>query len=117
MEAAVEAVVQNIIVNSPLVQRRSRPQESPIKFLFKEDPAVAVGNKNSTTVAAAAPVSVFDETQKTRKKKNHNSIRNFFGGMITSVRNVMNQLITSPLDNSIPLMDCVAARGEWSAVS
>ena len=113
MEAAVEAVVQNIIVNSPLVQRRSRPQESPIKFLFKEDPAVAVGNKNSTTVAAAAPVSVFDETQKTsRKKKNRSSIRNFFGGMITSVRNVMNQLITSPLDNSIPLIDCVAARGE-----
>ena len=114
MEAAVEAVVQNIIVNSPLVQRRrSRPQEAPIKFLFKEDPAVAVGNKNSTTVAATAAVSVFDESQKTsRKKKNRSSIRNFFGGMITSVRNVMNQLITSPLDNSIPLIDCVAARGE-----
>ena len=114
MEAAVEAVVQNIIVNSPLVQRRStRPHESPIKFLFKED-HIAVGNKNSTTVAAAtAAVSVFDETQKTsRKKKNRSSIRNFFGGMITSVRNVMNQLITSPLDNSIPLIDCVAARGE-----
>ena len=112
MEAAVEAVVQNIIVNSPLVQRRStRPHESPIKFLFKED-HISVGNKNSTTVAATAAVSVFDETQKTRKKKNRNSIRNFFGGMITSVRNVMNQLITSPLDNSIPLIDCVAARGE-----
>ena len=114
MEAAVEAVVQNIIVNSPLVQRRStRPHESPIKFLFKED-HIAVGNKNSTTVAATAAVSVFDESQKTsRKKKNRSSIRNFFGGMITSVRNVMNQLITSPLDNSIPLMDCVAARGEF----
>ena len=39
-------------------------------------------------------------------------LKNFFGGMMSSVKNVMNQLITSPLDNAIPLMDCVAARGK-----
>ena len=39
-------------------------------------------------------------------------LKNFFGGMMTSVKNVMNQLITSPLDNAIPLMDCVAARSK-----
>ena len=97
--AKMEAMVQDIIVNSPLVHRRSRrPQESPIKFLVKQTESEAD-----------------DETEKHKNNNNRRKnqrIRNFFGGMITSVRNVMHHLITSPLDNSIPLMDCVAARGE-----
>ena len=90
----MEALVQDIIVNSPLVHRRSRgPQESPIKFFLKQDSAET------------------EKKQKNSSNTKHRKIRNFFGGMMSSVRNVMNQLITSPLDNSIPLMDCVAARG------
>ena len=84
----LDAVVQEVVLNSPLLQRRPRVLE----------PTESSSNRNQ-------------KEHQQRKK----GLRKVISGMVSSLRNVITGIMSSPpatSADSIPLVDYVTARGK-----